>query len=597
MICRPSALLLAATMFLAAMSARAQEAVDVEALRQRATVRWERVPRRVLAFYYPWYGTPEFSGRWIHWSGVDLDAKRIASSTHFPLLGPYDSLDPEVIEQHMKWAAEAGIDGFIASWWRPGDRTDRAMPLLLKAAENHGLFLSAYIETVPEGRPDRAAEIVLYLLNRYADSPAWLTVNDRPVLFVYVRAVNQIGLSGWLSVLKRVNVAYPRGVVLIGDQISQQAARVFDGIHTYNITAHTAGKTVEEIEQWASEVFPRQVRVAGPGRIACITVIPGYDDSKLGRPKPRPITDRHGGETYRTLWRQAIAADPDWILITSWNEWHEGSEIEPSLEHGFRELRTTASFAPVFRRRPPRQPVTQKTSMETVYRRLGEALRGVTVGVLPGADSEALWLLAEAGVSLRALSWEDIASGAVRPEAVPYLLYAGGEVYRATVRQPNDVLRGLQEYVKSGGTLVVLPDGPMPFHYDRRMDRRHAVNHSRLLGLPLRVAWERPPTAVHFEVRLPDALPHLPERLPFPKEGDVRWRPVVPSEERSATPLLELVDNAGQSHGWGAAVLRNGKGRIAYVWFGLLRGEYGPLLQTDLWTWLEQQRRQQKAAP
>ncbi len=79
-----------------------------------------------------------------------------------------------------------------------------------------------------------------------------------------------------------------------------------------------------------------------------MTIIPGYDDSKLGRPDPRPITDRNDGSTYSTLWQDAIAANPDWILITTWNEWHEGSQIEPSNELGSRELDTTATYAPTF---------------------------------------------------------------------------------------------------------------------------------------------------------------------------------------------------------------------------------------------------------
>jgi glycoprotein endo-alpha-1,2-mannosidase len=92
------------------------------------------------------------------------------------------------------------------------------------------------------------------------------------------------------------------------------------------------------------------VKTAGD-KISCVTIIPGYDDSHLPeRAAPRPITDRHGGQTYRTLWQEAIAAHPDWILITSWNEWHEGSEIEPSAKNGERELKTTREYSAQFRK-------------------------------------------------------------------------------------------------------------------------------------------------------------------------------------------------------------------------------------------------------
>jgi len=41
-------------------------------------------------------------------------------------------------------------------------------------------------------------------------------------------------------------------------------------------------------------------------------------------------------------------AGPDWVLITSFNEWHEGSEIEPSLEDGDRYLKLTKQYGPRF---------------------------------------------------------------------------------------------------------------------------------------------------------------------------------------------------------------------------------------------------------
>jgi Glycosyltransferase WbsX len=35
-------------------------------------------------------------------------------------------------------------------------------------------------------------------------------------------------------------------------------------------------------------------------------------------------------------------------LITSWNEWHEGSEIEPSVQYGSTFLDATAEFSREF---------------------------------------------------------------------------------------------------------------------------------------------------------------------------------------------------------------------------------------------------------
>ena len=56
----------------------------------------------------------------------------------------------------------------------------------------------------------------------------------------------------------------------------------------------------------------------------------------------RPVSAVGEGE-------EAIKSKPDWVLITSWNEWHEGSEIEPSLEFDGKYVQLTFEFAPRFR--------------------------------------------------------------------------------------------------------------------------------------------------------------------------------------------------------------------------------------------------------
>lgn len=312
------------------------------------------VPRLVLAFYYGWYGTPHHTGKWVHWEGVDSKEKRIANSTHYPAIGAYDSHAPQIVERHCKEAKQAGIDGFIATWWRPRDFHDQGFPILLDNAQKFGLVITAYIETIPNKTVQQAVEYALYLLTHYGNHPAWLRVRGKPVLFVYARALDQLGLENWQRVIEEVAKQKPPGAVWIGDRLSKMSARIFDGIHTYNITEHTAGKSPEQIRRWAREQFPRWLRLAEPGKIRCLTIIPGYDDSKLvERKPPRPITRRHDGDTYKVLWEEALAAKPDWILITSWNEWHEGTEIEPSVEHGSRELQTTRIYSQLFKKGAP----------------------------------------------------------------------------------------------------------------------------------------------------------------------------------------------------------------------------------------------------
>ena len=300
---------------------------------------WGRThSREVLAFYYGWYGNPKVSGQWAHWP---------EGATHQPLAGRYDSHDPKTVERIVNQAKSAGITGFIVSWWRRADFQDEGMPQMLTAADKAGLRISIYYEVAKPRQapgPQATEDDLVDILTRYASHRAWLRAGNKPVVFVYGRAVNELHLSGWAEVISNVNRRFPGGVCFVGDEISAAAAKIFAGIHTYNPTSQTARLSIDEIRSWAQATYPRWVAAAG-NRISCVTVIPGYDDTKVNRPGPRPVTNRYGGETYRVLWQEAIAARPDWILITSWNEWHEGSEIEPSQENGDRELIATGQFA------------------------------------------------------------------------------------------------------------------------------------------------------------------------------------------------------------------------------------------------------------
>ena len=92
-----------------------------------------RSPTRILAHYMPWYEAKPHSPHWgWHWTmGVfDPESKKAgkpAIASHYrPLIGPYDSGDPDVIEYHALLMKLAGIDGAILDWYGTVDHLDYA---------------------------------------------------------------------------------------------------------------------------------------------------------------------------------------------------------------------------------------------------------------------------------------------------------------------------------------------------------------------------------------------------------------------------------------------------------------------------------------
>src|SRR5262245_57470463 len=75
-----------------------------------AAVCFAEQPERYLlgAHYYLWYSQGS-------WQNIDAD----------PLLGPYDSAQSSVIDQHLRWAHQFGINFFGVEWAGKDKEQDR----------------------------------------------------------------------------------------------------------------------------------------------------------------------------------------------------------------------------------------------------------------------------------------------------------------------------------------------------------------------------------------------------------------------------------------------------------------------------------------
>ena len=327
--------------------------------------------RLVLAVHYPWYGTPSGpAGRWRHWNHARLempegrihgfhDPRRAVSpgrldvgATHYPEGGPYDSRDPTRIRTQFTLAREAGLDGFVVSWW--GRESEEALGLaaLFHSAAEADLVLAPYYETGELWRRGAAgvAADLASLLDRHGSEPAWLRVAGAPVVFLY--ASHRLRPAAWDGVLSRLAVD-GRRLFLVADVPSPEwlTARPdwltrFDAVHVYTPVVFLArGRNLADT-YGALATLGRTA-----GRPFVPAVAPGFDDRTIRT--PGTVVDRAGGATYDLTWQAALSIGPAWILVSSWNEWHEGSEIEPSVEHGRRYLDATRARVERFRRGGP----------------------------------------------------------------------------------------------------------------------------------------------------------------------------------------------------------------------------------------------------
>jgi hypothetical protein len=257
---------------------------------------------RVGVFYYPWFATPQRDGHYAHWQqGGTLPPADVASS-FYPARGIYSSADALVVDAQMREIAAAGIGVVITSWWGRDSREDRRLPQLLGAARRHGLTVAAHLEPY-RGRTVASTEADIAYLRGQG-------ISD-----VYVWASTSLPDADWAEMNRRVE-----GVRVFANTnlAGRAAAGGFDGLYTYDVLL------------FDGVLFPRLCRQARRLGLLCApSVGPGYDARRAtadSRVKPR-----RDGARYDGMWRGALRARADLVTITSYNEWHEGTQIEPAL--------------------------------------------------------------------------------------------------------------------------------------------------------------------------------------------------------------------------------------------------------------------------
>src|SRR5579862_2659429 len=105
-----------------------------------------RLDARVVAFYYPWYGTPAVDGQYEHWSQDGHTPPDDIASSYYPARGLYSSSDKQVLAAQMDDIRSAGIDEIAVSWWGHGSAEDQRLPAVLAAARADGILVAAHLE-------------------------------------------------------------------------------------------------------------------------------------------------------------------------------------------------------------------------------------------------------------------------------------------------------------------------------------------------------------------------------------------------------------------------------------------------------------------
>lgn len=302
------------------------------------------------AYYYPWYDN-------VRW--------RDQAVTHTPKLGKYQSSDRKTAEQHIAWAKQADLDFFMVSWIAPGrmedDNLKKALVPELEKARFH--FALLYETPLALGIPaglqldlartmpntgTKTGNLMIehfdYLATTYFTRESYLRIEGKPVVMFYV-VRDMTNAAPFFKMLRER--MQKRGITLhlIADVLYWNEPEKFDcpflrenfqALTGYNMYMPLQGGKTNFIGLVQAQIRATERTALPHGLKILPTVMPGYDDTAL-RGSGRPSLPRSDGTFYRDYWDMAQASvvpGQPLLLINSFNEWHEGTEIEPSQEFG-----------------------------------------------------------------------------------------------------------------------------------------------------------------------------------------------------------------------------------------------------------------------
>jgi Glycosyl hydrolase family 71 len=275
---------------------------------------------KVLADYQPWFGDPQH---------INVG---------------YSTQDPNVLRRQIEQAKSMGIYAFAVDWYstrRPF--LDRSYALLQQAAAQNNFHVCLMYDETEEDNGHATDDALEAMQEAYDDyigpnAPAhnaYLEYGNRPVIFIFPKR----GHTDWDRVRDAVSSwAQPPLFIYKGDQTPKQYAKDFDGYYAW---IHPGpGGWQADGSNWGEkylEAYYEKMNKQETSKIIVGGVWPGFNDSRASWGLNRHM-DRRCGQTFDdTLELFREYDNPNhpmpFILIATWNDYEEGTEIEDGISH------------------------------------------------------------------------------------------------------------------------------------------------------------------------------------------------------------------------------------------------------------------------
>ena len=301
--------------------------------------------RVVIADYMMWYDPSTFDGN---------------KTWDVPSAGAYNSDDFGTIQRHVSQAQQACLDGFTPHWYGPQDsRTTNNFNKLLQASAGTNLRHAIVIQTniVPGATEQMIIDAIKHVMNNWSGSANYLKLGGKP-LIIFTDMPRPWGsdaaaLAGWTRI--RAAADPSRTTIWMAEGLVTTFNPLFDGLYAYRIDHRDFPQSWLKQSRWSSALRSVERSSSTPLYFAD-TIAAGFDDTKsvnapgdLRSDAPHFSRDRRNGQYYRDTFSVVTKTGGDFLFVKSFNEWIEGTEIEPGKSYGDLYLNLTCELANKYR--------------------------------------------------------------------------------------------------------------------------------------------------------------------------------------------------------------------------------------------------------
>ena len=304
----------------------------------------------VYAHYMPWFQTPELSGYWgNHWTMANknpeefINGQRSVASHYYPLIGPYDSNDEHYLEYALICMKLSGIDGILIDFYGQSQFNDYPQLLVasnavIEMCEKVGLdFAIVYEDRTIKSILDQgygskvglAKEDLLYIEKNYFPKSRYINIDNKPILLNF-GPITLTSNNDWENAFSEIKTDFHFLPLAYHPQY-YNLNTIVDGVYSWVGEAqsddfYNYGKQFDYLG--GSGIFEfREFYEEG-----------GWDNTGQSDILPR------GGNLLRETLEKSKASSVDFIQLITWNDWGEGTAIEPSVEYQFEPLSIIQEF-------------------------------------------------------------------------------------------------------------------------------------------------------------------------------------------------------------------------------------------------------------